>query len=861
MNPSVTGALPAELLASRFVVERELGRGGMATVYLARETKHERQVAIKVLHPEVSAAFGSERFLREIGIAARLSHPHLVPLYDSGEADGILYYVSAYVAGGSLRDRLLSERRLPIEDAIRIAEEVGAGLDFAHRAGFVHRDVKPENILFADGHALLADFGIARAIGEQPPIRGGAALSSAGSVTQPGIALGTPAYMSPEQAAGEVDLDARSDVYSLACVIYEMLSGEPPFTGRTARQVIAKQVIEKPRPLRTRRPEVPLGIEETIHRALEKDPGRRFRTVTEFTAALRSGRATRRTVASALRGVAVLPFVNASPEQENEYLSDGITDELINALAKLQGIRVASRTSVFALKGKPQDVRAIGALLDSAYVLEGTVRRAGQQLRITAQLTSTDDGRLLWSQRYDRRLDDVFAIQDEIAQTIVSTLRSGTLAELPPASGRHTKNVRAYSLYLKGRFEWNHRTDEGVRNAIQFFEQAIEEDPSYALAYTGLADSYALQVDYRNVRVQQGFELARQYARKAIELDDSLAEAHASLAWCLFIYDWDWPSADAEFRRAIACDPQYASAHQWYQFQLISRGAIELALVEGLTAVELDPGSVSVRRSLGFTYIYARRYEQARLHLDRAIAMNPNAEESYRLLGVALALEGDLAEAERVLREATLSPECNYTYATLGYVLSLAGRTSEAQGDAGETGGAARARLRLAGRPGHHQSRAWRLREGARLDGSGVRRAPGVAGVPEGEPLDGPAAGPPALRGAGRADEAVGQPAASSSVGAIHGIDRNTSAVANPTSHGRLLSSGGYAVDDRKAKYAIGTCANATTSGGHAAPTENGRFIAIATSRYVDCSTPIPSAIPKPNRSRVRCANHISTSR
>jgi eukaryotic-like serine/threonine-protein kinase len=660
------------------VLEREIGRGGMAIVYLARETKHSRQVAIKVLHPEVGAAFGAERFMREIGIVARLSHPHLVPLYDSGEADGCLYYISAFAPGGSLRDRLKRDGKLPVPDAIRIAEETGAGLDFAHRAGFVHRDVKPENILFADGHALLADFGIARAFAEEP----GRSLTTSPSVTEPGIALGTPQYMSPEQAAGEVLLDSRSDVYSLACVVYEMLAGEPPFTGVTPRQVMSKHITEKPRRLRMLRPEVAPGVEDAIHRALEKEPARRFKSVGEFTTALRADRVIRpRVVAGALRGVAVLPFVNASAEAENEYLSDGITDELINALAKLPGIRVASRTSVFALKGKPQDVRAIGALLDSAYVLEGTVRRAGQQLRITAQLTSTEDGRLLWSQRYDRQLDDVFAIQDEISQTIVNTLRSGQFAELPtPAAERHTTNVKAYSSYLKGRYEWNLRTQQGVANGIKYFEEAIAEDPSYALAYTGLADSYANYVDYRSVPVQEGFELAKKYARKAIELDDKLAEAHASLAWSLFIYDWDWRGADTEFRRAIGCDPRYAPAHQWYQFLLASRGAIEQGLVEGLTAVELDPGSVSVRRSLGWAYIYARRYDQARFHLDRAIAMNPNAEETYRVMGITLALEGELQESERVLREASEMREAgSYTRASLGYVLARAGREPEAR--------------------------------------------------------------------------------------------------------------------------------------------------------------------------------------
>jgi serine/threonine protein kinase/Tfp pilus assembly protein PilF len=664
--------LPPTLLESRFVLERELGRGGMATVYLARETKHERQVAIKVLRPEVSAAFGAERFLREIGIAARLSHPHLVPLIDSGEADGFLYYISAFVPGGSLRDRMAREGKLPLMDVLRIADEVGAGLDFAHRAGFVHRDVKPENILFADGHALLADFGIARAFGgEGTP-----------GMTEPGMAVGTPAYMSPEQAAGETHLDTRSDIYSLACVLFEMLAGTPPFVGRSARETMAKHITQRPPRLRVQRPETPAAVEEAILRALEKDPARRFTTVTEFLSAMRSdARPRTREIASALRGVAVLPFVNSSPDPENEYFSDGVTDELINALAKVQGIRVASRTSAFSLKGKPQDVRSIGALLDCAYVLEGTVRRAGLQLRITAQLTSTDDGRLLWSQSYDRQLDDVFAIQDEIARTIVNTLRTSQFADFqPPAAERHTSNVRAYSLYLKGRYEWNRRTQEGVTNGITYFEQAIAEDPSYALAYTGLADSYSLRADYRSIPVQEGFELAKAYARKAIELDDSLAEAHASLAWSLFIFDWDWKAADTEFRRAIGLDPRYATAHQWYQFLLASRGSQEQALIEGLTAVELDPGSVSARRSLGWTYIYSRRYEQARFHLDRAIAMNPNAEESYRELGIALALDGNLAEAERVLREAADMPEAgSYTQASLAYALARGDKVDEAR--------------------------------------------------------------------------------------------------------------------------------------------------------------------------------------
>jgi len=650
----------------------------MATVHLAEERKHKRKVAIKVLKPEFGASVGAERFLREIGIAAQLSHPHIVPLIDSGESDGSLYYVSPYVPGGSLRDRLLRQKKLAIDDALRIAHEVGVALDYAHRNGFVHRDVKPENILFADDHALLADFGIAHV------------RSSAGgeTLTLAGLALGTPEYMSPEQASGETDIGIPGDIYGLACVFYEMVAGEPPFKGTSARATMAKQVTERARPLRTLRPDAPSGFERVLEKALAKDPAQRFETVVTFCDALDRARSEpTRPFVLTTRTIAVLPFVNASPDPDNEYLSDGITDELINALAKVDGLRVASRTSVFALKGKAQDVRAIGALLEASEVLEGTLRRSGENLRITAQLTSTDDGRLVWSERYDRRLDDVFAIQDEIARTIVAKLRATSYGEdVAAPSDRHTENVEAYGLYLRGRYAWNKRTSDGVVEGIKYFEHAIALDPSYALAYTGLADSYALHIDYRNVPVHEGFEKAKFYARKAIELDDTLAEAHASLAWSLFIYDWDWDGAAREFRRAIELDPRYATAHQWYAFLLASQMKFDEALLEAHTAQENDPTSVSVRRSLGYTYLYARKYNQARYHLDRAIAMNPTAEETFRIQGLILTLDNQYVAAERVLREAlALAPECgSYTKATLAYSLACGGDRSYAKQIAAE---------------------------------------------------------------------------------------------------------------------------------------------------------------------------------
>ena len=667
-------AVVTAALGDRYAIDRELGRGGMATVYVAQDRRHAREVAIKVLRPDVAAAIGAERFLREIAIAARLTHPHVLPLIDSGQAAGSLYYVMPYVRGESLRQRLARERRLPLKDALRIARELGAGLDYAHREGFIHRDVKPENVLLADGHAVIADFGIARAICQS---------CDGQNVTEVGLTIGTPEYMSPEQAAGDRDLDGRSDLYSLACVIYETLAGEPPFAGASARAVMAQHLSEAPPPLRARRPDAPAAVEQALARALAKDPADRFATVAQFVAALEATDAPGAAPAlvGKTRSLAVLPFVNGSADPENEYLCDGVTDELINALTKVEGLRIASRTSVFALKGKPQDIRAIGALLGVSAVLEGTVRKADDRLRITVQLAAADDGRTLWSERYDRRLDDVFAVHDEIARTIVSTLRTTFLADIAdPTPRRYTDNVQAYSLYLKGRFCWNKRSQEGVREAIAYFEQAIDHDPGYALAYSGLSDSYGLQVDYRGVPVTEGYKLARRYALKALELDDTLPEAHTSLAWVQFAYDWDWAAAERSYRRALELNPAYATGHHWYSFVLLVTGQADQALVEAHTALELDPSSLSIRRGLGWLYYYTRRYEAAVYHLRRAIAMNPTSEDTYRILGLVLTQQGAYDEAERAFREAiTLSPELSYATAGGAHVLALRGRRREAE--------------------------------------------------------------------------------------------------------------------------------------------------------------------------------------
>jgi eukaryotic-like serine/threonine-protein kinase len=671
-------AVPEQLraaIADRYRIEEEIGRGGMAAVYLAEDLKHGRKVAIKVLLLDRARSYEPQRFLREIRIAARLSHPQILPVHDSGESDGLLYFVMPYAGCETLRDRLQREGQLPIDAALRITRAVATALGYAHRLNVIHRDIKPENILLQEGEPVVADFGVATA------------LSAAGGdnvyVTDRGYAVGTPAYMSPEQASAERDLDGRSDLYSLACVLFEMLAGQPPFAGSSARATMARHAVEPAPSIRSLRPTVPPAVDRALERALAKAPEDRFATMAEFSEALVAPAppppAEIRTADR--RSIAVLPFVNSSADPENEYFSDGMTDELITALSKVEGLQVTSRTSAFALKSLREDVRSLGSRLNVSTVLDGTVRQSGNRIRITVQLSSVEDGRTLWSERYDREMSDVFAIQDEIAGTIVQTLRSTLLGDLgDPTPVRYTANVKAYSLYLKGRFSWNRRTQAGIKEGIRYFEQAIAEDPGYALAYSGLADSYALDLDYRGAPVFEGMERAKAEARKAIELDDSLAEAHTSLGWVTFVYDWDWPGADREFSTAVRLNPRYATARQWYSWFLAAMGRFEEALHQGRTAIELDPASVSIRRSMGWLQYYARRYDDALENLRRALALNPTAEETHRLLGLVYLQQGLYDEAAGSFKEALANAEQDaLAFAGLGHVAALRGRESEAR--------------------------------------------------------------------------------------------------------------------------------------------------------------------------------------
>jgi len=493
-------------LADRYRIIRELGRGGTATVYLADDVKHRRKVAIKVFDPELAAVVGSDRFLREIELTAGLTHPHILPLHDSGVANGVLYYVMPYIQGESLRDCLARQRRLPVEDAIRIARGVADALAFAHRKGIVHRDIKPGNILLQNGHALLADFGIARNV----------TLATDSALTQTGMVVGTPAYMSPEQATGDATVDARSDIYSLACVLFETLTGSPTFAGSMTDAVTRRLTEAAPR-ARTIAPEIPSAIDDALAKALARDPKQRFATADEFAATLTAPQPTPR---SSAKGVVVLPFNNLSPDPENEFFADGLTEEVIADLSGVRALRVISRTSAMRFKGTNKDVREIARELDVRYALEGSVRRAGASLRVTAQLIDAETDSHLWAEKYSGSVQDVFAIQEEISRKIVNALQVRlTESESRGIAARPIDNAAAYDYYLRARHEVYTFTAVGLERAKKLVEagMALMGENPMLLATRGMVSWF-----YLNFSVdpdERHLDEAATYARRSLDQD------------------------------------------------------------------------------------------------------------------------------------------------------------------------------------------------------------------------------------------------------------------------------------------------------------------------------------------------------
>ncbi len=646
----------------------------MATVFLARDHRHERSVAVKVLNRDIAASLGTDRFLKEIKTAASLSHPNIVPVHDSGEDAGVVYYVMPHIAGETLRDRIERDKRVPLAEAIRIISRVASALDYAHRHGIVHRDIKPENIILQEGEPLILDFGIAKAI------------SAAGgeTLTRTGIAVGTPAYLSPEQASGETQLDGKSDQYSLACTLYEMLCGDPPFTGPSAQSVIAKRFSQQPPNLTQQIPSIPADVSAGIARALSLEPSDRYPTTVDFATALVTSAGTGETASpgpDAGQSIAVLPFANMSTDPDNEFFADGIAEDIINALTKVRALDVVSRSSAFSFKKRTEDVAEIGRKLNVRTVLEGSVRKAGNRLRITAQLIDVTTRYHLWSERYDRELADVFAIQDEIATNIVNALKvvltdkeEETIRKVP------THSVRAYEYYLRGRQLFHQRRPETLDAAEDMYRRAIALDPNYALAYAGLADCSAFRAQYHGGG-EEALAQADAASKRALELDPNSAEAHASRGLTLS-YHRMFEEAEKEFDAALKLDPTLYEAAYFYGRTLQAEGKHARSVEMYERAVALRPDDYQALSFVTMAYQAigdekrmleaAGRMVQAAEH---ALSLNPGDSRALYLGASCLEQLGDPVRgqewAERALQLDPHHPVMLYNIACFH---SVAGR-------------------------------------------------------------------------------------------------------------------------------------------------------------------------------------------
>ncbi len=656
-------------LAGRYRLERELGRGGMATVYLAEDLRHRRRVALKVLHPELASAIVLDRFLREVETAAGLTHPHIVPLFDSGAIpaepgwDRLMWYTMPYVEGESLRQRLAREGPLPVGEATRIASEVADALEHAHAQGVIHRDIKPENILLSGSHALVTDFGVARA------------LSAAGEerLTETGISLGTPMYMSPEQAAGARDLDARTDLYALGCVLFEMLAGRPPWTGPTPQAALARRFAEPAPSVRAIREGVPPALEQAIRTALATDPAARFAGAGAFGAAISSGspppstsprawvvRAgaalvavgaivlaihylSGRHAAAASTGhpephsLAVMPFISPDRDSANAYFGAGIAEELTTAFARVPGLRVASRGSASRFQdagtGDAEAARQLGV----ETILEGTVRRSGDRIRVTARLVDPKDRTILWAEQYDRRMAEVFEMQDDMARAIVAalvpTLADSTL--LAARAVRGTGDLEAYELYLKGRYYWGRRGEAGLRTAVGFFQQALARDSSFARAWAGLSMAQVVLPLFATLPPDSLLALASRNAQRALAIDSTLADAHLALAYALK-GQWRWRESEGHFRQALALAPDDATVHHWYAVLLWSLGRMDESLEQLELARRLDPLAISVQTDFVYALYLARRYDDALGEAERVWLMDTTKSDGSLAIGMML---------------------------------------------------------------------------------------------------------------------------------------------------------------------------------------------------------------------------------
>jgi serine/threonine-protein kinase len=705
---------PYEILAP-------IGAGGMGEVYRAKDPRLSREVAIKVLPASYSQdADRLRRFEQEAKAAGALNHPNITAVHDIGSHEGAPYVVQELLEGETLRSALAGGRLAP-RKAVEYATQISHGLAAAHEKGIVHRDLKPENLFVTkDGRVKILDFGLAKLTEREREGPSGTSVPTETRGTEPGVVLGTLGYMSPEQVRGN-PADARSDIFSFGATLYEMLSGKRAFRGESVADTMSAILREDPPDLSLTDQNISPGLERVVRHCLEKNPAQRFQSardlafnleelssVTGLPSAVRgalaagSSRRQRTLLASAgvalvlaaaaalllsrsrktstIDSIAVLPFVNASQDPNAEYLSDGITESIINSLSRLSQLRVAARSTVFRYKGRDQDPQKTGRDLNVRAVVSGKVTQRGDALAVQADLVDTANGSQIWGDRYDRKLADIQTVQEEIARAISEKLRLRlTGEEKKQLTKRYTEDVEAYQLYLKGRYAWEKRTESGLRQSVEFFRQAIDKDPGFALAYAGLADSYVVMNSYSLMSPAECFPRARAAAIKALEIEDGLAQAHATLGYVLRTYEHDWPGAESEFKRAMALDPKYATAHFWYALSLGASGRSEEALAEIRRARELDPFSGIIQANVARLLVYARQYDRAIEEGRKAIEANPNFGAAHRWLGYAYAAKGmtseAIAESQVTAKLYEGTPVGLYA---LGRAQALAGRRAEA---------------------------------------------------------------------------------------------------------------------------------------------------------------------------------------